>query len=128
MSLQYQQILEDFNEWKYFSLDLSLVDGNPFAWDATYFGRPGTHLDGGVFNIQDSFESAVPTGTAPSVFQNAHRSSRLQRWDVVLSYWSSWRNETSHSDDCADDRGRVSAVWSEDYGEQGGYEVILGDS
>lgn len=51
LSLQYQQILKDFIERKYFSLDLSLVDGNPFTWDATYFGRPGAHLDGGVFNI-----------------------------------------------------------------------------
>ncbi|PCG91431.1 Ubiquitin-conjugating enzyme, E2 [Penicillium occitanis (nom. inval.)] len=67
LSLQYQQILEDFNERKYFSLDLSLVDGNPFTWDATYFGRPGTHLDGSVFNIMIHLSPRFPQ-EQPRVF------------------------------------------------------------
>jgi hypothetical protein len=78
--------MEDFKERKYFSLDLFLVDGNPFFWDATYCGRHGTHLDGEVFSIKIHL-SAIPAGTTSSVFQNTHLSPSCFRGrDDVLSY------------------------------------------
>jgi ubiquitin-conjugating enzyme E2 Z len=33
------------------TIDLQLVDDNPFVWEVTYFGRPMTNLDGGLFRI-----------------------------------------------------------------------------
>ena len=33
-------------------VDFELIDGNPFAWRLTYFGRPMSNLEGGVFNIK----------------------------------------------------------------------------
>ena len=33
-------------------VDFELIDKNPFAWRLTYFGRPMSNLEGGVFNIK----------------------------------------------------------------------------
>lgn len=49
---QYEQIVEKYKNHKNFTVDLNIVDGNPFLWQLTYFGRPMTHLDGGIFNIK----------------------------------------------------------------------------
>jgi ubiquitin-conjugating enzyme E2 Z len=48
---QYEQVVEAHKN-KAFTLDLELVDGNPFLWQITYFGKPMTHLDGGMFTIR----------------------------------------------------------------------------
>lgn len=49
---QYEQIVEKYKNHKNFTVDLHIVDSNPFLWQLTYFGRPMTHLDGGIFNIK----------------------------------------------------------------------------
>ncbi|KAI9037458.1 ubiquitin-conjugating enzyme E2 [Aspergillus affinis] len=49
---QYEQIVEHFKSQKNFTIDLSLVDGNPFLWEFIYFGRPMTQLDGGIFKFK----------------------------------------------------------------------------
>ncbi|KAJ5625373.1 hypothetical protein N7510_001682 [Penicillium lagena] len=49
---QYEQIVSNLKHRSDAVLDLSLVDGNPFIWKLTYFGRPMTNLDGGIFNIK----------------------------------------------------------------------------
>lgn len=49
---QYEQIVEHFKAEKNFTLSLGLADGNPFVWDFTYFGRPMTQLDGGIFKFK----------------------------------------------------------------------------
>ncbi|PTB36973.1 uncharacterized protein TrAFT101_007170 [Trichoderma asperellum] len=37
-----------------------LENGNPFVWLITYFGRPMTNLDGGLFRIRMSFSTRFP--------------------------------------------------------------------
>ncbi|KAI4863743.1 UBC-like protein [Hypoxylon rubiginosum] len=39
---------------------VELVDGNPFVWNLTYFGRPMTNLDGGMFRIKLNFSPRFP--------------------------------------------------------------------
>ncbi|KAI1779968.1 UBC-like protein [Hypoxylon cercidicola] len=39
---------------------VELVDGNPFVWHFTYFGRPMTNLDGGMFRIKLNFSPRFP--------------------------------------------------------------------
>ncbi|XXG94637.1 hypothetical protein Hte_000894 [Hypoxylon texense] len=39
---------------------VELVDGNPFVWNFTYFGRPMTNLDGGMFRIKLNFSPRFP--------------------------------------------------------------------
>lgn len=40
--------------------DITLEHGNPFVWIMTYFGRPMTNLDGGLFRIRISFSPRFP--------------------------------------------------------------------
>ncbi|KAK5987311.1 Ubiquitin-conjugating enzyme E2 Z [Cladobotryum mycophilum] len=39
---------------------VALEDGNPFVWLVTYFGRPMTNLDGGLFRIKMVFSPRFP--------------------------------------------------------------------
>ncbi|KZZ94682.1 ubiquitin conjugating enzyme [Ascosphaera apis ARSEF 7405] len=64
---QCEQVIERLRERSDFTLDISLEksaagggEGNPFVWDITYFGKPMTHLDGGVFNIKCHISPEFP--------------------------------------------------------------------
>ena len=57
---QYEQVVESYKRNKNVTLDISLVDGNPFVWSITYFGRPMTNLDGGLFRIKMFFSPRFP--------------------------------------------------------------------
>lgn len=48
---QHEQILENYKKNDAVTLDLDLVDDNPFEWSLVLFGRPMTNLDGGIFRI-----------------------------------------------------------------------------
>ncbi|KAB8068654.1 ubiquitin conjugating enzyme [Aspergillus leporis] len=64
---QYEQVVEDLKVQKNFAVDLKLVDGNPFLWAFTYFGRPMSHLDGGIFKFQIYISPRFPD-EQPRVF------------------------------------------------------------
>ena len=49
---QYEQVVESYKRDKNVTLDIELVDKNPVVWAITYFGRPMTNLDGGLFRIK----------------------------------------------------------------------------
>jgi ubiquitin-conjugating enzyme E2 Z len=57
---QYEQVVESYKRDKSVTLDIELVDKNPFVWAITYFGRPMTNLDGGLFRIKLSFSPRFP--------------------------------------------------------------------
>jgi len=42
------------------NIDLELETDNPFVWNLTYFGKPGSNLDGGVFKIKLSTSVKFP--------------------------------------------------------------------
>lgn len=48
---QYEQIVENYKKNEAVTIDLDLVDKNPFVWQLVLFGRPMTNLDGGMFRI-----------------------------------------------------------------------------
>lgn len=48
---QFEQIVEKYKQNEAVTLDLDLVDKNPFVWQLVLFGRPMTNLDGGMFRI-----------------------------------------------------------------------------
>lgn len=64
---QYEQIVEDLKRLKNFTVDLALVDNNPFVWELTYFGRPMTQLDGGIFRTMIHLSPRFPE-EQPRVF------------------------------------------------------------
>ena len=57
---QHQQVIEGFRSQKNFTVDLVLVDDNPFLWELTCFGRPMTQLDGGIFKIRIHLSPRFP--------------------------------------------------------------------
>ena len=50
-------------------VDVEMIDENPFAWRLTYFGRPMSNLEGGVFNIKI---------VTPINFPHAHPRVRVE--------------------------------------------------
>lgn len=56
---QYEQILEAHKD-KSLTLSLELLNDNPFVWQITYFGKPMTHLDGGMFKIKICLSPRFP--------------------------------------------------------------------
>lgn len=67
---QFEQVAEHFKKDKNVTLDIELDAGNPFVWNITYFGRPMTNLDGGLFRIRLSFSTRFPEEQPRAVFQN----------------------------------------------------------
>lgn len=57
---QFEQQSEHLKQKKVFNLSVELDDSNPFVWILTYFGKPMTHLDGGVFKIKICISPRFP--------------------------------------------------------------------
>jgi len=57
---QFEQVIEAYKRDDSVTLDIELVDKNPFVWAITYFGRPMTNLDGGLFRIKLFFSPRFP--------------------------------------------------------------------
>ncbi|CAZ79921.1 unnamed protein product [Tuber melanosporum] len=57
---QFEQTVEHYKKQDSVTIDIELVDDNPFLWRVTYFGRPMTNLDGGLFNIHLAFSPRFP--------------------------------------------------------------------
>jgi ubiquitin-conjugating enzyme E2 Z len=57
---QFEQLVEHHKITNMVTLNVELVNGNPFVWQITYFGRPMTHLDGGVFRIRVCLSPRFP--------------------------------------------------------------------
>lgn len=56
----FHQTVEEFKTQNKVTLDISIINSNPFLWDLTYFGRPMTNLDGGLFKILMYFSPRFP--------------------------------------------------------------------
>ncbi|KAF9879880.1 ubiquitin-conjugating enzyme [Colletotrichum karsti] len=56
---QYEQVVQAFKRQEV-PHDFQLEDNNPFVWNITYFGRPMTNLDGGLFRIKIHFSPRFP--------------------------------------------------------------------
>ncbi|KAK4192705.1 hypothetical protein QBC35DRAFT_483100 [Podospora australis] len=56
---QFEQVVESFKRSDV-PHNLELVDNNPFVWALTYFGKPMTNLDGGLFRFRLHFSPRFP--------------------------------------------------------------------
>jgi ubiquitin-conjugating enzyme E2 Z len=57
---QYEQMSELLRQKHIYNFSIELEDSNPFVWIITYFGKPMTHLDGGIFKIRLSVSPRFP--------------------------------------------------------------------
>lgn len=83
---QYEQITEDLKARKNFTIDISLEDGNPLVWELNYFGRPMTHLDGGIFRLKVALSPRFPEEQPRVIVQTPLFHHRISK-DGVLCYF-----------------------------------------
>ena len=60
MQSQFNVVKHNLKNGSILNIDLELEDGNPFVWIMTYFGKPESNLDGGVFKIKISTSIRFP--------------------------------------------------------------------
>ncbi|PYH93939.1 ubiquitin-conjugating enzyme [Aspergillus ellipticus CBS 707.79] len=82
---QYEQIVESLKHQNNITVDLNLVDENPFVWKLTYFGRPMTHLDGGMFKIMIYLSPRFPEEQPRVFMETAFFHVRVSK-EGVLCY------------------------------------------
>ncbi|KAK2882534.1 hypothetical protein FQN49_000261 [Arthroderma sp. PD_2] len=83
---QYEQIVEDLRNKRHFTVDISLDEGNPLVWLLTYFGRPMTHLDGGIFRIKIALSPNFPDEQPRVIVQTPLFHHRISK-DGILCYF-----------------------------------------
>ncbi|KAL2421102.1 Ubiquitin-conjugating enzyme E2 Z [Exophiala dermatitidis] len=57
---QCEQLGEYLKQKKCHNISVELENNNPYVWLMTYFGKPMTHLDGGIFKIRLSISPRFP--------------------------------------------------------------------
>lgn len=92
MQRQYEQIVEHLKQQKNFTVDLALVGENPFVWELTYFGRPMTQLDGGIFKVKIHISPRFPD-EQPRVFMQSPLFHVRVSKHGVLCYFSQMQEE-----------------------------------
>ena len=99
MQRQYEQMVELFKSNSNVTLDIDLVEkNNPFAWRMTYFGRPMTHLDGGMFQILMTISPRFPEEQPRVRFETTLFHHRIAK-DGTLCYFPKRSDELrSHLD------------------------------
>lgn len=83
---QFQHIVETYKKNDMVTLDISLHENNPFVWLLTYFGRPMTHLDGGMFRIRMSFSPRFPDEQPRVVFETVMFHHRISKGGVLCYF------------------------------------------
>ena len=92
---QFEQILESYKKNGMVTLDIDLVDKNPFIWQLTYFGRPMTNLDGGMFRIKMSISPRFPEEQPRVIFETKMFHHRISK-DGVLCYFPKRADELKY--------------------------------
>ena len=82
----HQSLVERYRCNSVVNLDLDLVDNNPFLWQLTYFGRPMTQLDGGMFSIHMSISPRFPEEQPRVVLKTPLFHHRISK-NGVLCYF-----------------------------------------
>ncbi|KAF3940888.1 hypothetical protein ABW19_dt0200090 [Dactylella cylindrospora] len=85
---QYEQTKEYFSKSDSVTLDIELQDKNPFIWHITYFGRPMTNLDGGLFKFTLRFSVRFPEEQPRAQFSTPMFHHRINK-DGIPSYFAS---------------------------------------
>jgi ubiquitin-conjugating enzyme E2 Z len=84
--LLYKKTREIFMDSHALNVDIGLEDEqNPFVWIITYFGRPLTNLDGGMFRIRLTISPNFPDEWPRVVFETDLFHQRITR-EGVLCY------------------------------------------
>lgn len=83
---QFEQTIEAYKKDDSVTLDFELVEDNPFVWQLTYFGRPMTNLDGGLFRIKIFFSPRFPEEQPRVKFETPLFHHRISDEGVVCYF------------------------------------------
>ena len=86
MERQFQQIKETYQKNDMVTLDMDLIDKNPFMWQLIYFGRPMTNLEGGMFKVKVAFSKRFPEELPRVTFETKLFHHRISK-DGILCYF-----------------------------------------
>lgn len=93
---QFEQTIEAYKKDDSVTLDLELVENNPFVWQLTYFGRPMTNLDGGLFRIKIHFSPRFPEEQPRVKFETPIFHHRISDDGVVCYFPRRVEDAKSH--------------------------------
>ncbi|KXH49035.1 ubiquitin-conjugating enzyme [Colletotrichum simmondsii] len=89
---QYEQVVQAFKRQD-IPHDVQLEDNNPFVWIITYFGRPMTNLDGGLFRFKIHFSTKFPEEQPRVKFHTRIFHHRIAEDGTVCYFPNSLRKE-----------------------------------
>lgn len=84
---QCEQLGDYFKQKKCHNISVELENQNPYVWTMTYFGKPMTHLDGGIFKIKLNISPRFPDEQPRVKVETAIYHHRVSK-DGVLCYFS----------------------------------------
>ena len=83
---QYEQLAHHMKQKQIYNFAVELEDDNPFVWMITYFGKPVTHLDGGIFKIRVAVSPRFPDEQPRVKLETPLYHHRVSK-DGVLCYF-----------------------------------------
>ena len=86
MGRQFQQIKETYQKNEMVTLDMDLVEKNPFVWQLIYFGRPMTNLEGGMFKIKIVFSKRFPEELPRVLFETKLFHHRISKYGTLCYF------------------------------------------
>ncbi|KIW64923.1 hypothetical protein PV04_07225 [Phialophora macrospora] len=86
IQLQFEQLADAMRPKNLHNVNVELEKNNPYVWILTYLGRPGTHLDGGVFKVRISISPRFPEEQPRVRVETAIYHHRVSK-DGVLCYF-----------------------------------------
>lgn len=92
---QLQQIKESYKRNNMVTLDIDFLEKNPFVWHLTYFGRPMTNLDGGMFKIRMTISPRFPEEQPRVMFETKMFHHRISK-EGVLCYFPKRSDELKY--------------------------------
>ena len=93
---QFERIAESYRKNDMVTLDIDLENNNPLVWQLTYFGRPMTQLDGGMFKIKMSISPRFPDEQPRVVFETPMFHHRISTRGVLCYFPKRLDDITSH--------------------------------
>ncbi len=93
---QFEQAVETFKRAD-IPHNLETLDGNPFVWILTYFGKPMTNLDGGLFRIRLNFSPRFPEEQPRIKFETRMFHHRISSHGTPCYFSSPGRREDAKS-------------------------------
>ncbi|KAK5013858.1 hypothetical protein LTR60_003363, partial [Cryomyces antarcticus] len=82
---RFEQIVAAYKQNSSAIVEVELVDGNPFIWQLTLFGKPMTNLDGGLFKVKMCISPRYPDEQPRVTVETPLFHQRVSK-DGVLCY------------------------------------------